>query len=176
MCKWGRKCVTGSVLHVHACVCLPARPSTETCDMPKQDSPPNSTLARISIWHECTIRPLVPLQKPLTEINSHSQGWLYKRSLQSSLQFQCFQSARAQCMNLSFPPDRDVSDDRTVDIFFICVQCMKRQIFASYSVLLDEPKWPCFGVENKEVTTDVEKCACTRLCRLSGFALIEREA
>lgn len=163
------------------CMCtrvffLPARPGPEACDMPKPDSPPNSTLARISIRHECTIRPLVPLQKALTEINSHSRGWLYKRSPQSSLQFQCFQTARPQCMNLSFPPDRDVSDDRTVDIFFICVQCMKRQIFASYSVLFDEPEWPCFGDENIEVRADVEKCACARLCRLSRFALIEREA
>lgn len=74
------KCVTGSVLHVRLCVrvCfllyLPARPGPEACDMPELDSPPNSTLARISIWHECTIRPLVPLQKALTEINSHSRG------------------------------------------------------------------------------------------------------
>ncbi len=66
--------MTDSVLHVYACVCLPARPGLEACDMPKPDNPPNSTLARISIWHECTIRPLVPLQKALTEINSHSQG------------------------------------------------------------------------------------------------------
>jgi len=155
---------------------LPAMPIPEACDMPGPDSHPNSTLARISIWHECTIRPLVPLQKALTEINSHSRGWLYKRSPQTSLQFQCFQTARPQCMNLSFPPDRDVSDDRTIDIFFICVWCMKRQIIASYSVSLDEREWPCFGDENKEVRADVEKCACACLCRLSGFALIEREA